>query len=107
LRDDSAVDETDDLAAVAAFEAALSEPFTDQDLADGWSEQARDASITAMSKVTADLAAGWGDQADYASHHLVRALDHWGVLAFSHGRLHNLAEQAQEALIRLRAQRAK
>ena len=99
------MDEANDLAVIAAFEAALREPFNEQDLSDGWSEPARDASLAAMAKVTSDLAAGWGEQAEYASRHLVRALDHWGVLAFSHGRLGNLAEQAQEALIRLREQR--
>jgi hypothetical protein len=93
------------LVAIVAFASALEE-LRPEDRADGWSERTRTASINAMARVTADLAAEWGEHADYASHHLVRALDHWGVLAYSHVWLANLAEQAQEALIRLRGNRA-
>jgi hypothetical protein len=46
-----------------------------------------------------------GLDADYASHHLVRVLDHWGVPAWGRERLARLVDDAQLELIRLRQDR--
>lgn len=97
-----AVPETDARRTVENFAVAVEEPLDATDLVDGWSEEARIASVAAMRRVLADLDRGWGEDADYASHHLVRALDHWGIGALSEGRLARSAEAAQAALIRLR-----
>lgn len=88
--------------AVEEFAAALDGPLDATDVADGWSEEARVACAVAIGRVLADLDNGWGEDADYASHHLVRALDHWGIGAWSTGHLARSAEAAQAALIRLR-----
>ena len=69
--------------AVDALFVALGEPFGDEDLADGWTENARAECVDGLQHVRADLARGWGSDADYASHRLVRVLDHWGVPARS------------------------
>jgi hypothetical protein len=97
--------EADDRQAVRDFAAGLAEPLQAEDRADGRTEEARSASLDAMDKVLADLDSGWGEHADYASHHLVRTLDHWGVSAWSAGPLAEAAAQAQQALIRLRPTR--
>lgn len=95
--------ETDrDRQAVEEFWGALHQTLPPEELADGWTEPSRAASSDAMGRVRADLRSGWGDQADYASHHLVRSHDYWGVNIHGEGRLITLATAAQEALIRLR-----
>jgi hypothetical protein len=95
----------DDVRAVEEFAAILESPLGDGDRTDGWTEDARVASVVATRRVLDDLNKGWGEHADYASHHLVRALDYWGVSAGSTGTLARAATAAQEALIRLRPER--
>jgi hypothetical protein len=96
------VPETDARMTVEEFAVALEEPLDPRDIADGWSEEARLASVVAVRRVLADLDRGWGEDADYSSRHLLRALDHWGIAAEAEGRLSRSAEAAQSALIRLR-----
>jgi len=99
------VPEADDLDAVFTFVSAVEAPLGPEDVAAGWTENARAGVVAAMQRVESDLRAGWGGDAEYASHHLVRVLDHWGIAAFSEGRLLRLAAAAQTALIRLRETR--
>lgn len=72
------VPETDARTVVDDFAAVLRRPchLTETDVAHGWSENTRAVSVTAIGRVLADLDRGWGEEAEYASHQLVRALDH-------------------------------
>ncbi len=93
---------SEDRETIEAFGLALEWPLGEADIADGWTE-ARLSSADAIRRVLVDLDNGWGDQAENASHHLVRALDFWGV---SSGRLFQAAAGTQVALIRLRGTRS-
>lgn len=99
--------EADDIEAVRRFAVALDAPLSDEDRTGGWTDEARLASLEPTRKVLADLGAGWGEMADYASRHLMRALDHWGVDGhrWSPSPLTELASAAQNALLRLRRAR--
>ena len=90
---------SEDRETVEAFGLALESPLGAADIAGGWTEDARLSSADTIRRVIVDLDDGWGDHAENASHHLVRALDYWGV---SRGRLAQAAAEAQVALIRLR-----
>ena len=82
--------------AVASALSALRAPLSAADVADGWTAQAGLAD--GLERVLTDLESGWGPDADYASHHLVRIMDHWGIAAFSTGPLATLIDRAQLAL---------
>jgi hypothetical protein len=99
--------EVEDMEAVKRFAVALDAPLSDEDRRGGWTDEARLASLEPTRKALADLGAGWGEMADYASRHLMRALDHWGIDGHrsSPSPLTKLASTAQAALLRLRETR--
>jgi hypothetical protein len=96
------VSRDDDRAKVETFALELEQPLASNDVVDGWTGEARLASLEAARRVLADLDRGWGEEANHASRHLVRVLDRWGIGARSEARLARSAAAAQSALIRMR-----
>ena len=88
--------------AVASALSALRARLSAADIADGWTEKAQAGLADGLERVLTDLKFGWGPDADYASHHLVRIMDHWGIAAFSTGPMATLIDRAQLALIAAR-----
>jgi hypothetical protein len=75
----------------------LSLPLGDGDRADGWTEQSQAAVLEGVARLKSELASGrFSDEADYASRHLVRVLDHWGI---STGRIYDRLNTLQLGLI--------
>jgi hypothetical protein len=58
----------------------LSNPLPPSEIANGWSEESRQAMLKFFKDLHFQLMSGQFKLAEHASFHLVRGMDHWGII---------------------------
>jgi hypothetical protein len=58
----------------------LSNPLPPSEIANGWSEESRQAMLKFFKNLHSELTSGQFNLAEHASFHLIRGMDHWGII---------------------------
>ena len=59
---------------------SLSNPLPPSEIANGWTEESRQAMLKFFKALHSQLMSGQVELAEHASFHLVRGMDHWGII---------------------------
>ncbi len=59
---------------------SLSNPLPPSEIASGWTEESRHAMLNFFKDLYSQLMSDQFDLAEHASFHLVRGMDHWGII---------------------------